>query len=441
MTQLPGSPIAITGGHLYTYYMVNPAAGSNMVNLGAVSGCSWNVVETVFDNVNTGSPFGSITSNSGDSGTFVDAITTTSPYSIISDFVVYPNGPFAFSGLNGIQLFPSGASGCCDDLYGSYLATGAPGAYSMDYSEVNGADPWWAQTIELKAVTVCGSPTASPSVTPTFSASPSFSASPTVSQSPTSTRTSTTGMPPTATPSPTATCTQSATATVTPTATQSPTAYMTPCGATPLFVESSIVATGCAGNGNPTSFTYTIPAEPGEILLAQVESGGPVVSGVSYAGTAMTQVPGSPLAISGGGNIYSYYLVSPTSGSNLLNFNVSSGCSWNAVASVFYNINTSNPIGAVHSTSGSGMTFSDTITTLSPYSIVDDFVAYTNGPFPFSSYTGTPLFPAAGSGCCDAVVGSSMNTTAPGVYDLQYFETASPSAWTAQTLELNAACP
>jgi hypothetical protein len=169
LTQLAGSPVAITGGgEIYTFYLVNPAVGTNTLAFNVNAGCSWNVVASVYDGVNTTTPFGAVTSNGGNAATFVDNITTTGTNSIIHDFVAYPNGAFTFSGMNGTQLFASNASGCCDDVYGSYLATAAAGTYSLSYAQANGPDTWTAETLEIKgAAALCGTPTNTPIATNT----------------------------------------------------------------------------------------------------------------------------------------------------------------------------------------------------------------------------------------------------------------------------------
>jgi hypothetical protein len=168
LTQLSGSPVAISSGNLYTYYLVNPAPGTFLINYLATSGCSWNAAATVFENVNTASPFGAIKANSGSSSTFADGITTTNAGSVVDDFVAYANGPFTFTGMNGTQLFAASSSGCCDDVYGSYLSAPTAGAYSVNYTESNGPQSWWAETIELKAGSACGTP--APTATATFTA-------------------------------------------------------------------------------------------------------------------------------------------------------------------------------------------------------------------------------------------------------------------------------
>ena len=166
LTQLAGSPVAITGGgEIYTYYLVNPAAGTFTLAYNVTSGCSWNAEASVFDNVNTSGPFGTVTSNSGNAATFSDTINTTGADSIIDDFVAYPNGPFTFTGMNGTQLFADTASGCCDDVYGSYLATTTAGSHTLTYTQANGADAWNAETIEIKAASACP-PTATVTGTP-----------------------------------------------------------------------------------------------------------------------------------------------------------------------------------------------------------------------------------------------------------------------------------
>jgi hypothetical protein len=226
------------------------------------------------------------------------------------------------------------------------------------------------------------------------------------------------------------------------TLTPTPTPYPTVCGATPAYVSSAkLGSSGCAGSGNPTSFTYTVPTGPGEILLAQVETGNSSLglTGVTWNGVALTQLPGSPVPITGGGDIFTYYMVNPPAGTFTLAFLGVNGCSWNPVVSVYNNVDTSSPFGTITSTSNTGSNkVVDTITTVSPYSIIHDFYAYPSGPYTYSGITGTQLFPPASSNCCDDAFGSYLNASAPLLYTLNYPNTGGPNTWTSETIELKA---
>jgi hypothetical protein len=222
-----------------------------------------------------------------------------------------------------------------------------------------------------------------------------------------------------------------------PTDTESPTPYPTACGAIPDEVQSAVLANGCSGNGNPFNFSYTIPNDPGMVLIAQVESTGPTLSGVTWNGVALTALPGNPVAVNAGGDIWTYYLVNPVSGTFMLDYNATTGCSWNAVATLYENVDTSNPIGQVSTTQGSASIVADTITTLNPHSIIHDLFAYPSGPTTFTGLTGVQLFATSESGCCNDVFGSSLSTAAPGSYSLDY-NAGGNKQWTGQSIELNA---
>jgi hypothetical protein len=225
------------------------------------------------------------------------------------------------------------------------------------------------------------------------------------------------------------------------TPTKTPTPYPTACGALPALVQSQLLnqGFGCAGSGNPVSWSYTVPSNPGQVLVANVEAVGPTLSGVTYGGFAMTPAPGSPAPIPGGGSIYTYYLANPPAGTFTLAFSVTTGCSWNAVASLYKNVDTANPIGATHANSGNAATFTDAITTTGGYSMVHDFIAYSSGPFTFSGMNGTQLFDPSISNCCDDAFGSYYNTSAPGAYNVTYTEPSGPENWASEALELMAA--
>ena len=233
--------------------------------------------------------------------------------------------------------------------------------------------------------------------------------------------------------------------TLTDTPTVSPTPYPTVCGATPAFVQSLVVngvgqplANGCAGSGAPTSWPYAVPAGPGQVLIVQVEANGFTIgSGVTYNGTALTPLPSNAtLAIPGGGNIYSFYMVNPPAGTATLAVPGASGCSWNVVATVYKNIDTASPFGAISTNSGTLATFTDTITTTTGFSIIHDFFAYPSGPQTFTGAHGTQLFAANTSQCCNDVYGSYTNTAAPGTYTNDYTDPGGPTNWRGVSIEL-----
>jgi hypothetical protein len=387
-------------GTMNTYYIVNPAPGTYTITFSISGGttCSWAATATLYRDVDTADPIGATVSGGNSSGetSETDTITTTSAGSLIQDYVTNQNGTAVAT--NGTQLWPNGAAstGNGNYAYGSYLATSAAGVYNLNYG-AGSAESWWEyEVVEIKAQNNCAT------ATPTFS--------------------------PTNTP------------------TQTPTSYPTVCGGPPAFVQSVILngvgvssTSGCAGSGNPTSFNYNVPALPGEILIVQVEATAPVLSGVTWANNeTLSALPSdSSVAVTGGGTIYTYYLVEPMPGNFTLAFNITSGCSWNAVASVYDNVNPANPFGAINTSGGDATTFADSITTEAGSSIIHDFFAYQSGPYNFTGMNGTQLFASNTSQCCDDVYGSYLNTSAPGAYTLDYTQPGPASAdWTGVSIEL-----
>jgi hypothetical protein len=284
-------------------------------------------------------------------------------------------------------------------------------------------------------MTVTPTDTASKTATPTETYTFTLTATPTATYSLSFTSTPTF----TVTPTHTNTYTNTYTYTATLTHTNTPGTTPTTCSAAvPGFVQGSVVTNACASAN--ASFSYTVPSETNGLLLVQIESGsgGPTVSGVTWNGTALSQITGSPLAISGGGDIYTYYLANPAAGTYSLAFSVTAGCSWNVAAMVYNNVNTSSPFGTITSNSGSAATFTDNITTTGTNSIIDDFLAYPNGAFTFTGLNGTQLFASSASGCCDDVYGSYLGTTTAGAYSLSYTQANGADAWTAETIEIKA---
>jgi len=284
LTAVPGSPVSITGGEIYSYYLVNPSSGPGTLAFTVTSTCNWNVTASVYQNVNTSSPFGTISSSSGDASTFVDNISTTGSNSIIDDFLAYTNGPSTVTALTGNQLFNSMNSGCCDSVFGSYLSTSSSGAHSLSYSNGGGTQNWWSESIELKAGTLCGTPTFTPVATTAI---------------------------PSATPSPTRTPTSGATSTPVPTSVCSPTVVV---GATTSFVSYEAEA-GTLGGGativavtTPPNTEYSSPAlEASGHAFVQLNNDGQYVQWTNNTGQNISAInlrsciPDAP----GGGGITS----------------------------------------------------------------------------------------------------------------------------------------
>lgn len=270
---------------------------------------------------------------------------------------------------------------------------------------------------------------------PTWTVTETPTKSPTYSFSPTASKTLTY----------TDTYTITASPTVSPSNTASPTPVATACGGNPAFVSSTILATGCAGNGSNTSFTYTVPAGSNQILLVQVENDttANAVSGITWDGTPMLTNASLATSVSGWSNGYidTYYLVNPTAATvtDGINITIVAGCSWNVVATIYKNINTSSPFGTIVSknNSSASASYDDAITTVNSNSIIHDLFAYANGTFSFSGLSGTQLFPYNSPAGNNAIYGSYLTTTTAGLYNLDYTPNSS-QAWTSQTIELNA---
>jgi hypothetical protein len=223
---------------------------------------------------------------------------------------------------------------------------------------------------------------------------------------------------------------------ITPTIT--PTPYPTVCGASPSFVSSQVLNTsGCTGSGNPTSWTFNVPAGPGEVLVVNVENGGSgTITGVTWNGIAMTQLPSDgAVAITGNGTLYTYYMVNPVPGSFLVAPTGINGCGWNVVATLYQNVDTSSPLGAISTNGGNSTTVTENITTTAGYSIIHDFFAIQSGPSSYTGTYGTQLFAPSSSQCCDNVYGSYSATTAPGLYTNSYVPGSSHD-YTGVSLEL-----
>lgn len=227
-----------------------------------------------------------------------------------------------------------------------------------------------------------------------------------------------------------------------PTNTQTPTPYPTVCGATPAFVQSLVVngvgqpsASGCLGSGSPVSWPYTVPGGPGQVLIVNVETSASLAGSVTFNGVALNPIPSnSAVAINGGGNLYTYYMLNPPAGTFTLAV-PGSGCSWNIAATLYSNIDTASPFGAISMNSNNSTTVTENITTTTGYSIIHDFFAIQSGPGSYTGSYGTQLFAPGTSQCCDNVYGSYTSTSAPGAHSNTYIP-GSSHPWTGVSIEL-----
>lgn len=76
------------------------------------------------------------------------------------------------------------------------------------------------------------------------------------------------------------------------------------------------------GAASPWTWTHTPVGTPtAALVIFENFVGGATISSVTYGGTSMTAVSGSPLAIDGSNSVYIYCLVNPTAGAQTINVN------------------------------------------------------------------------------------------------------------------------
>ena len=222
----------------------------------------------------------------------------------------------------------------------------------------------------------------------------------------------------------------------------------TPCSVNPKFVQSWTLATGCYSPSptSPTTLSYsiTIPNDPDMLLMVETDStsaAGLVVNGVSGDGDAMTLA--ASMDIDGGeGTMDTYYIVNPTPGTYTVAFTIYGGttCSWAATATLYQDVDTADPIGATVSggNDSGGTSETDTITTTSAGSLIQDYVANQDGTS--GATNGTQLWPtgAAATGNGNYAYGSYLQTSAAGVYNLDYSSVSPESWWEYEVVEIKA---
>jgi uncharacterized repeat protein (TIGR01451 family) len=261
--------------------------------------------------------------------------------------------------------------------------------------------------------------TVNPSLTWTWTITPTLSSTPTFL---------TAGPSNTISPSPTMT------STVTPTVTPAV------CGA-PNLLQKGIAALGCFTTSN--SISYNNPGGANTVMLVRIEEGSSntlTPSSISYAGAGMTLVRQDVLGYTTG-NVATYVLSNPATGSNNLVVNYPSGsCSWNLEVELWTNANTASPIGGTHSLfSSSGVSsFAVDLTTTGSVSAVDDYLAIPQ------VYSGSEMAAVGSSqsthglmpGCCEEVYGDDKIVVGAGSQLMSYTLSQSKT-WFAQLVEVN----
>jgi hypothetical protein len=228
----------VYGMTIATWYLLNPPAGGSLTVSVPANQCNWNLAYSLWDNVNQTTPFGTVATVNHAAATLMsDNLTTQSAYSVILDFLSVQNGGTVTISGGETASWPKTSSSYGPVFFGEYLNTGAPGPYSLTYSDSN-AYEWTSQMVEIKGVscavstptntstftpTKTNTPTNTNTNTNTFTPTYTNTFTPTNTSTFTSTKTNTPTNTNTFTPTNTSTFTPTNTNTFTPTKTNTPT--------------------------------------------------------------------------------------------------------------------------------------------------------------------------------------------------------------------------
>lgn len=90
------------------------------------------------------------------------------------------------------------------------------------------------------------------------------------------------------------------------------------------FDKVTAPASFTGGSASPWTWTHTPVGTPtAALVMFENFVGGATVTSVTYGGTTMTAVAGSPLAIDGSNSVYAYCLPNPAAGAQTVNVNTS----------------------------------------------------------------------------------------------------------------------
>jgi hypothetical protein len=216
-----------------------------------------------------------------------------------------------------------------------------------------------------------------------------------------------------------------------------------PAGCGPRLLQSACVF----GGNNNTSNTAGVEIPDGlaqGLLLVRVQADDHATPplAVTYAGQSLTKL--APIRTSDHGYLQAWVLTAPTPGANDLVITCSDGYqghSWNVVAEVFSGVDQRRPVGAVAGgRCASASTWSHSLDTQSPGSLVDDFLEVASNPA--ACDPGPGQSPVADGQWCGGGKSANRGSTKPapetGPQSLTYsLDTPKAGAW--QALEIRSA--
>jgi len=162
------------------WYMVAPASGSNTLAVSFATATNFTLSAVWYTGVNQGDPLGAHQDNANQSspGSYTSGLSTTAPYSLITDFLVAGScggtSGITPGGGQNLEYAKVNCSSGDNDIYGDNIRTTTEGSYNFTYtlSPTNGSN-WNGHTLEIfgvgcsAATPTPGTPTSTPTATAT----------------------------------------------------------------------------------------------------------------------------------------------------------------------------------------------------------------------------------------------------------------------------------
>jgi hypothetical protein len=161
------------------WYMVAPASGSNTLAVSFATATNFTLSAVWYTGVNQGDPLGAHQDNANQSspGSYTSGLSTTAPYSLITDFLVAGScggtSEITPGGGQNLEYAKVNCSSGDNDIYGDNIKTTTEGSYNFTYtlSPTNGSN-WNGHSLEIFGVG-CSAATPTPGTgTPTPTLSP-----------------------------------------------------------------------------------------------------------------------------------------------------------------------------------------------------------------------------------------------------------------------------
>jgi hypothetical protein len=372
-------------GVLLSYILANPPAGEGNLAINfSKGGCSWNVAVEFYAGVDQGSPVGAASSEKGAEKEISVGLATKSSNSLVSAFMAIEN----VDGMKAVELGAGQKNlkykgGCCETVFGCVKPSSQAGQETLSFG-LEQEKRYASQLLEIRG------------------AGPGAKAA-------------------------------------------APRAEEARPANAPKKLDARLVGKGCVSE-NPYVVDYEVPEGGNLLLLVRIMAGGSATElfpaeAVTYSGKVLKLFRADK-----GYNktrLLTSSLAGPATGNNELKmeFKDKDKCNWNIVAETWANVDQAKPLGAASSATGKAAPhFATKLTTLSDFSVLDDFLQVAN-----VATGGVQVTLGRGqenqefeSGCCEEIYGSWKSAGKAGAQALTYALNQEKD-YTSQLIEIRSA--